>query len=240
MKDQILDDFRLVWQEITGQTIDWPLEKLIEHFAIGVKLPRARRDVLNQDIVYSSDNVNKIIGQTSTQKLVARDGFVFETEEITSLDGLRPLVERISFWRGDKNLNVHNCQKSDNIYNSSDIYLSNNVFGSKNIGFSAYVMRCEYVFGSRDIVDSSFCIRVQDSKLLTNCYETSWSARCSNCLFIHSCTDMHDSMFCFQLTSRQYCIANRQYSREEYEEIRMGIMKELREKDYRVDFYPVV
>ena len=44
-----------------------------------------------------------------------------------------------------------------------------------------------------------------------------FSKNCSDSYFLEDCSGCRDCIFCYNLVNKQYCIFNKQYSKEEYE-----------------------
>ena len=179
------------------------------------------------------------MSEKETAKMVSEDTLMRPKEDIKSMKDIEKMYGELSSFLGSKTINASNVRDSDNVLGSTNVYLSQNILSSKYIGFSENCNSCEYVYGSKFMADSSFCIRCQDSSL-TNCFEVSWSAKCSNCFYCHNCFDLQDCMFCFHLASKQYCIANRQYTKEEYEKIKKMVIEHLLKNNFQVKFFPVL
>lgn len=106
------------------------------------------------------------------------------------------------------------------------IYFSKNCFqcfNIRNVQDSAYVTDIlDPEIPTTDCVDCDYCSGV------TQCYDAFNSFSCTNCDFIYSCCNCSDSKYlkncyncqncygCVYLTNKQYCVLNRQFSREEY------------------------
>jgi len=135
--------------------------------------------------------------------------------------------------------------------------LHNMVANSKNSRYSNYVYankNCYLCFAGNYLEDSLYCYNGQnsrdcvdalylyDSELCyecihsTNCYGSNFLLNCRSCKsssFLGDCVNCSDCFMCFGLTNAQYCILNKQYSKEEYErkmsEIDLGNRKILNE-----------
>jgi len=112
--------------------------------------------------------------------------------------------------------NLESCDLVDYTHHSKNCYQTFVVLNSE---------RCMYVDDcgmNKDVVDSILCAF---SEL---CYESVDSLNCYNCAFLNKCHGCRDSQFCFMcnncsdcfgcvaLTNKQYCIFNKQYSKDEY------------------------
>jgi hypothetical protein len=225
------DSFRVVFREIFDIETDMTLDEAAKVFGDRIVFPSPRKTV-NGNTVYSIIEADKYI---SANDMMSVD--LEPKEEIKSIKDVKKLYSGVCSVIGSKAINSSDYEKSDSILGSSNIYMSFNILSSKYIAFSNNLTGCEYVFGSRLCDDSSFCIRCYDSKLLNNCFEVSWSAKCSDSLFCHNCYGLRHCMFCFHLASKEYCIANRQYTKEEYFRIKKMVVGHLLKNDFKLDFY---
>jgi hypothetical protein len=233
------DKFRAVCKEVFGVELDITMEEGAKLFSQGMVLPKPRKSV-GGETVYSSIDLPQYISFDEFGKMLSEEKIMLPHEKVSSVSDIKKLCKGIDTFLGSKFINSKNVEKSDNVLGSNNVFMSEDILSSKFIGFSHSLNGCEYVYGSRQCSDSSFCIRIQDSKLLSNCFETSWSAKCSNLLFCHDCFDLRDSMFCYHAASRQYCIANRQYTEQEYAKARKLIIDHLLKNKFKVDFFPVL
>lgn len=114
---------------------------------------------------------------------------------------------------------------------SENAHYTNHSGKNKNCYLSAVVFGCEDIYYSdwiidhcRDCVDCSYLM--EGCEL---CYETyyAWGSygaffcdfirRCQNVWFCYDCMQCTDCFLCHNLRSKQYCIENQQYTKEEYE-----------------------
>ncbi|MFA6528783.1 MAG: hypothetical protein WCT46_04550 [Candidatus Gracilibacteria bacterium] len=101
---------------------------------------------------------------------------------------------------------------------NKNCYLSGCIFGSQDCYYSDWIMN------SHDCIDCSYMVENDEM-----CYETyyAWNSYkaffcefirgCSNVWFCYDCFSSKDCFMCFNLRNKQYCIRNKQYSKEEYE-----------------------
>jgi len=116
--------------------------------------------------------------------------------------------------------------------NSENAQYTNHASGNKNCYLSAVTFECEDIYysdwiidHSRDLVDCSYMM--ESCEL---CYETyyAWGAyrvffsefmkRCQDAWFCYDCVNCKHCFLCTNLRSKRYCIRNKQYSEEEYEQ----------------------
>lgn len=180
--------------------------------------------------IYSTHKRDKVMSLEEGINLRKTTDFMKEKRNITSFSDLQNLISSINFYFGEKYIESRDCEDSDDIYNSLSIYRSNNVFDSKEIAYSKHIYNSAYLYFSINTSDSSFCIKVKDSKTLSNCFDVDWSAKCSDCICCYDCYDIRDCMFCFHIQSKRFCIGNMQFEKEEYYKIKVLLIKEILDK----------
>lgn len=121
---------------------------------------------------------------------------------------------------------------------NKNCYLSGCIFGSEDCYYSDWVMN------SRDCIDSSYLI--ENNEIAYETYYAWNSYQVFYCDFIRQCSDLwfgfdcigtKNSFMCWNLRNAQYCIRNKQYTKEAYENEMRKIfplstdkLKELREE----------
>ncbi len=233
------ETFRAVCKEIFGQDIGLSLEEGEKVFAQGILLP-PKRKTISGETVYTNYDAGKYVDFKNIEMSIREDTLMRKTAEIKSLEDLERFYRQVDTFLANKTINSKDCRMSDSVLGSMNVYHSLQVRSCKFVGFSQELQGCEYTYGSKSMADSSFCIRCQDSKLVNNCFEVSWSGKCSNCLYCHDCFDLRDCMFCFHIVSKQYCIANRQYTKEEYFRIKKKVVAHLLKNKFKMNFFPVL
>jgi len=109
---------------------------------------------------------------------------------------------------------------SDYSENGSDLkncYLLFNSNFTEDSGYGNGVDRCQFCYDNSHIQG---CERCYHSFWLTNCYQTHFSSRCEDCAnvwFSKDCRGCNDCIGCVNLRTKNYCIFNVQYTREEYQ-----------------------
>lgn len=227
---QFFDMVKLTWQEIFGRELNLTQAEFEQKYTKDLRLPVKHKSSFSEEDVYMVYPKKKTITPQEVAQQSQDYGFMLEKQGINNINELFEKVKRVSFFAGNYAENSDNVFKSDQVFSSSNIYLSANVFTSRRIGYSYGIHDCEMVFASESGKNNNYCLRVFDSSALTNCFEVYNASKCVNSQFIHYCTDLRDCLFCFSISSKQYCIANMQYTKEEYEKIRKMILDYLHEK----------
>lgn len=139
---------------------------------------------------------------------------------------------------------------------------------SENSDFGDYLYSCKNCYLSFDDASCQDCLYVFDSFRATDCldcdyvqfserlYESIDCFKCYNSAYLNYCARMYDSYFCWDCTDshhlfgcthlkhRQYCIFNRQFSKEEYLKkvnrlLKLPPEKNLKELKKLIEKYPV-
>lgn len=130
----------------------------------------------------------------------------------------------------------------DHIINSKNV---NHGFNIKNIHDGAYLESCEDL---KDAMDSTFCGWPAElnyegiSAGCVNAYNTKFCAdtwSCTNVEYCYSCDHCQELFGCFGLRRKnQYCILNKQYSPEQYNELKQRIIADMIARKEYGEFFP--
>lgn len=124
---------------------------------------------------------------------------------------------------------VENCEFSDYIYQSKNCYYC---FDSYKLQDSMY---CISGWGN-NLVDCDYSIECElcyECLQSFRCYSSTYLLECNNCRDCHFCAFClicSDCFGCVGLTHKQYCIFNKQYTKEEYLEKIKELKKESPQK----------
>jgi hypothetical protein len=120
-----------------------------------------------------------------------------------------PIPHQFSF-------NNQNCEYTDDLANCKNCYLCHSGVNSED---------CTGCFRMVNLIDCRscvFCFRCElcaDCTGSYDCFNSSFllkSKQCSDSAFLFDCRNCSDCLFCWNLRNKKYCIANKQYSKEEY------------------------
>lgn len=220
--------YKAVWDEIFPGFEQIEIEKFRKIFTSDFILPQKYQCAFSGEDVYCTSDYGykRFVGDKERAKRMDLDNHMEPKSNVNSLAEALGKVSKIAYFRGSKIVNSDVVEASDNIYSSSYIYNSSSIHGAQKIMFSYDMAPCEYMIASRNCKDCSFGIRVMDSSEIYSSFDISFSGKCSHCYFCHNCYDLKDCMFCFHIESKQYCIANMQFTEEEYNRLRPIILKE--------------
>jgi hypothetical protein len=98
--------------------------------------------------------------------------------------------------------------------------MSQDINVCKNVLFCDSVQTSEFIVAGQRSQTSSFCIRLEDSQECSNSFSLSWCKKTTNSFFLHDCNNVQDSMFCSHMSGKRFCIANMQFTEEEYNKLK--------------------
>ena len=113
----------------------------------------------------------------------------------------------------------------DTIYESEKVWRSANCNRCKNIAFCDGCHNSEFLLASQRSGSCSYCLRTDDSVNCSNSYNVICSGKISNSFFIQDANSLHECMFCSHLSNKRYCIANMQFEKDEYFEIKKEVVR---------------
>ena len=136
---------------------------------------------------------------------------------------------------GVKNENVH----GNHLYESKNCY---QCFDAKKCEDSKYLYTAYEEFNCYDIsftgAHSSFCYNCQAIGNTENVISSHNINQCSDIAYCEFCYSSHDLLGCNGLRNTQYCILNKQYSKEEYFALREQIIQSMKNNNEWGAFFP--
>jgi len=220
---QILDK---VIGQVFGYQNPLSLEQAMQKFAFDVRLPQQVFDVTTNEPTWAqSINPSKFITMNNAHNRSGQDDWLLPKRPLNSIQDILSAWGETNIMATERQIECSNIAESDNIYNSESVYRSVDITLSKNVLFSDAANKSEFVVACQRSNALSFCVRVEDSKECSNSFNVIWSGKVANSFFVQDCYDLTDCMFCSHMTSKQYCIANMQYSEEEYRKIKDMVVR---------------
>lgn len=202
-----------------------PLDEILEKFAFDIKLPKQVSDSTTNEITWAdSINSNKFITLENMEKRDKNQGWMLPKRELNNLQELIDVWNSINLTTTERVYDSINVSKSDTIYGCENVYRSTDCNNCKNIIFCDSCGTSEFLLASQRTGNSNFCIRTDDSKDCSNSYNVICSNKISNSLFIQDCFNLYECIFCSHIASKSYCIANMQFEKEEYYQIKKLII----------------
>ncbi len=214
-----------IFNNVFNKDNKFTLDEILEKFAFDVKLPKKVYDsVTNEETWADSINSGKYITLKNMEKKDSSTGWMLEKKEVNNLEDLVNIWNSINLTTTERVYDSINVAKSDTIYRSENIYNSTDTSDSKNMVFCDSCGNSEYMLASQRTGKSNFCIRCDDSTDCSSSYNVVCSKKVINSLFIQDSFDLYECIFCSHIASKKYCIANMQFEREEYFEIKKIIV----------------
>lgn len=207
------------------------LEEFMQKFAFDIRLPQPVIDATDGKTTWGqSTNPTRFVSMKNARDLEVggaspKTDFMRPKRQLQSIEDILNAWNEINFMTTERSRDSLNVVESDNVDGSENVFHSQDIHRCKNVLFCDGVVDSEYMAASQRSVKSTYCIRVDDSGSCQNSFNVSWSGNVTNCFFMHDVGDMRDSMFCTNMKGKQYCIANMQYTKEEYESIREVVAK---------------
>ncbi|MBP9667799.1 hypothetical protein KBD87_03255 [Candidatus Saccharibacteria bacterium] len=206
------------------------LEQAMQKFAFDLRLPQQVYDATTNEPTWAiSVNPSKFITLKNAHKKksghTGEVDWMIPTRPLNSLEDVLVAWSETNLTTTEREIDSLNISESDNIYGSENVYRSSDVHTSKNVLFCEGSTNNEYVVACSRSQTSSYSIRIEDSQLCTNSFNVIWSAKISNSFFIQDCYDLMDCMFCSHIAGKRFCIANMQYTEEEYNRIKQDVIR---------------
>lgn len=206
-----------IMKDIFGVDRPFPLPHIIERFAFDIPSVQPVRCALSGEEIWTFfPTGEKIASQKAIADRFKKDEWMREKKSLTYIQDVLRSWNEINYLTGEKYIHSRDVSESDGIYNSSGVHRSVSVFDSKHIVASYKLFDSQYMLASRDCSSCNVGIRMKESIFCSSGFEISWSHKVSRSMYIHDCFDVYECLFCSHLRSKKYCIANMQYGKEEY------------------------
>lgn len=221
-----------IWEALFSAAYPQDLQQFQKEYCSDIQIPVFQESLSGGNIVASARLYSRVIDQQD-------------------LDRFAPSDLQVATSRGDELDTIIDAALEDfnfcasNIYNSSDVTLSDNIYGSLDIHCSRAIHNSQHVILSANSIGlefaaacensgySQFVVRIMDSINCCRCYEVYQSGKCSNAYYISNCYDVHDSILCYNLRSKRYCIGNRQFDESTYHALKAKALQRLTSKQFR-------
>lgn len=224
-KKQAMTEVNRIFKAIFGKECPYNLEELLNKFAFDVKLPQKVHDSTTGEITWTQNiNSSKFIKQVNMEDYDTKHGWLQPKREVSNLNDILKLWKRINYTTTERVYDCINVSESDPLYRCENVYRSTDLRNCKNAIYCDGLGDSESMLASQRTSTSSFCIRVDDSANCTNSYNVICSNKISNSFFIQDANNLNECMFCSHMSNKRYCIANMQFEKEEYFEIKVEII----------------
>lgn len=224
--NKALEIVNKIFNNVFNQDNKYTLDELTEKFAFDINLPKQVIDSTTGEITWS-DNISsgKFITNDNMKKRDENEGWMLPKKDINNLQELIDTWNQINLMTTERNYDSENVAKSDTIFRSTNVYGSTECTNVKNIIYCDGCGNSEFLLASKESGSCNFCIRAMDSINCSNSYNIICSDKISESLFIQDCRDLYECMFCAHIVEKKYCIANMQFEKEEYFEIKKQIIE---------------
>ncbi len=224
--EKALEIVNKIFQSVFHSDNTNSLDTLLEKFAFDIKLPKLVHDSTTNEATWADAiNSGKFITNRNMEKKEKMEGWMLPKREIHDLQELISIWNTINFTTTERVYDSINILKSDTIYRCENIYRSTDCRDSKNLIYCDSCGDSEFLLASQRSGTCNFSIRCDDSKDCNNSYNVICSNKISNSLFIQDCFDLYECMFCSHISSKRFCIANMQFEKQEYYEIKNKIIE---------------
>ncbi len=219
-----------VFNDVFGRENQLSLEEMEKVFAYDLPLPGKIKSVLSGDYTWGIfEDKEKVISYADFVERKGKDDFMDQKKPIKSMDDLLKAWGKINYHLGERYLDSNEAAESDGIYESHGVYRSTLQFGCQNIVYGYGNNSCKYLVASRDNNACVSGIGLDQSKYTSSSYDAIWSSKVSKSMFIRDGSDLYECMFCSELRSKKYCIANMQFEKDEYFKIKEMVIDWLME-----------
>ncbi|MBX7144558.1 MAG: hypothetical protein K1X79_08925 [Oligoflexia bacterium] len=221
-----------IWKTLFDADFSGDIPLFQAKFCADIPIPIFQQSISGTDLVASSKPYPRLISQSNLLSQ-APDGVTVSPATNQSLDQIvDAALEDICFC-GDNVYNSSDISLCDNIFGSTDVHCSRSIHNAQHVVLSANSIGLEYAAACDSSGYSQFVIRAVDSGNCCRCFDIYQSGKCSNAYFISNCYDVHDSILCYNLRSKRYCIGNRQFSQADYNHAKPRVLERLLSSGFR-------
>jgi hypothetical protein len=226
-EEQAKQTANLIFKDVFGRESPYSLPEVRQKLGFDLHLPiempcaKSGKEVS----IYRSREDDRVVSQEAFMAQTKIDDWMQPATPISNMTDLLAAWEKVHFMTGDKSVNSQQMTKSDSILNSSNVYGSALVGGSKNMLFCENDFFSNYLIASAGNNSCNFCIRAFDSEFCASSFEVRFCNKVAKSLFINDAGDLYECMFCYGIRSKKYCIANMQFSQEEYMKIKPMVIE---------------
>ena len=212
---------------VFGEQLQVQAQEFFDRYLQDIKQPVKVQSALTGKPYYTSmPGYDSYVGQQEVFDRGEVSEWMMPKVDIGSLDELNELLTRFDFMQASRTYtNSNNVYRSDDVGESHHIYDSLNVIKSSYIVRSSWIWESEYLFGCMRSGESTHCIVLVEGTQCTDSYRVFSSRKVTRSMFIKSCYDVTDCLWCAHISGKQYCIANMQYTKDEYEVLKARILK---------------
>ncbi len=212
--------------QIFGYQNPLSLEQAMTKFAFDIRLPQQVYDTSSGEPTWAATmSKNNYLTLGSVNKRNESNGGLREKRTIASINDVLSAWNEVNYVMAERAIGSQNYAESDGVYHSENVYRSIDIRKSKNILFSDGVDASEFIVAGQTSKSSQYCIRIEDSKNISNSFNVIWSNKITSSMFIQDSYDLYECMFCTHLAGKKFCIANMQYDEAEYRKVKELVIR---------------
>lgn len=220
---QLLD--KIIGQ-VFGYKNPFSIEDFQSKYAFDIRLPYKVQDAEDGSITWvQSKNPKKFLKKSNVIKRSKQDDWLQPKKDLRTIEDIIEAWKEVDFATAEYAVNAHNFGESANIYDSENVFRSLDIDHCKNILFSDGINNSECIAAGQRTTTSTFCIRIEDSAKCGSSFGLSMCENVTKSFFVHDSSNVSDSIFCSHLNGKQFCIANIQFSEEEYKHLKPMILE---------------
>lgn len=215
-----------IFQAVLEEVPSFSLDEILEKFAFDVKLPKKVQDSTTGEFTWAdSIRSGRFITNQNMKQKDELEGWMMPKRDVHTLQDILTLWNAIDFTTTERVYDSLHVVQSDTIYRCQDVYRSTGCSDCNQIVFCDSCLNSDFLLACQRSNSCNYCIRTDDSKDCSNCYNVICSNKVRNSFFIQDCFDLDECMFCSHIASKRFCIANMQFDKEEYYEIKKVVQK---------------
>jgi len=146
-------------------------------------------------------------------------------------------AEALKGWHDTYNSSWNNDVSGNHIYNAKNVHYGFDIKSGED---------SKYAFTVRSLIDSydiSFTTDIESAYNSLTCqgkdiFCSHYSFSCNNIFYSEHCYNSHDIFGCNGLKSAQYCILNKQYTKEEYKSLKTRLIEHMKKTGEWGKFFP--
>lgn len=226
-ESEALNAVNKIFQAVFATDNHLSIAEIKQKFAFDLDLPNKVQDfITSEDAWAATTNADTYITQKNMEEYDSAHDWMQPKQDFGTIADIITAWEKINHLTTDRLSDSINVKYSDPIYRSENVYCSTNCNDSK---FLVFCNSCgsnnEYLLASARSGHCNFCIRTDDSINCSNSFSVIYSNKVINSLFIQDCFDLYECMFCSHIACKKFCIANMQFSEQEYFVIKPQIIQ---------------
>jgi hypothetical protein len=221
MHSRFLESIEGIFRKILGiQAPFTTLTEFSEQFASGIPYPIEETAQDSGGIIYLNRFYNNTVPLSSHIKPKDLKRMIQSSPDISSVEDMLLLAERCNVTCEEEFIPGHDIYQSSRIFSSAHVFRSQEVHNSHYVSFSSHITNSYQVSASHNARNAEYCMRIFDSS------DCSYAFNIINCLgikssfFLRNCKNCKHCMFSYDLTDKTFCIGNRQYTSNDYYNVR--------------------